>query len=526
MSKSPEGVPIPLPDEIIAGADLAEGERGETSARKPRKSSKKQTKVYSDAELLSQLDTDGLEAAGRAMDIAIEEEREEKANAKLRAKGFGSTEAGEAAFAEELRVEEEMVEKIKAHRSVPRKYKPKKYVPKKDLKKMTAEEFGEHVRTKNLEMITEEGGVEPELEVIVEAPKKKRRAAKSEETTVPFVMDAEVEELSTMTDAQEQEKELEKVRFNEALDIARARKQEIADRYEIEKIRRENIEAADSFDALFEALDTGKGLFGTEKENGDRDYFDTELLKSIITSVRNRELGDPADGEQQGIEYVTRSEGLRDKVFELIQNERKMTGDTNFPSVFELDDDEEDEEGVVTEEPITSPQKTAPLVPKKLVPPPHLQEPVSVSDPSVEKTSFDSELSEASVTELPEDTLSGKKLQFKEEGIKRKIKKKGVASVLTEANEMPRSIETQIRIAEQELATAQTEHAKIVAEVMDVRHRMANYDNKILAWFSRVTGSDERNKARYQVLVSKEKEVLAELQDMEDRIKALNEPVE
>lgn len=75
------------------------------------------------------------------------------------------------------------------------------------------------------------------------------------------------------------------------------------------KLRKEDVQQVKSFDELLELINHTDGVYGS------KEYFEADKLKMIIEMVRNKET---YDGQEIGIEYVTRSAGLRDKVAELL----------------------------------------------------------------------------------------------------------------------------------------------------------------------------------------------------------------
>ena len=123
-----------------------------------------------------------------------------------------------------------------------------------------------------------------------------------------------------------------------SVDIAMEKTDAIAEEYNKNKLKKEDIESAKTLDELLAHVDASKGLQGTQ------DYFDKEQLRMIIEEVRDGKLD---------FDYITRSQGLRQKVFDLMQNPTVETEptpesgpETNFESVFEIDDDTDPETDV------------------------------------------------------------------------------------------------------------------------------------------------------------------------------------
>lgn len=116
----------------------------------------------------------------------------------------------------------------------------------------------------------------------------------------------------------------------------------IAEEYNEHKLKKEDIESVKNLDELLAHVDASDGLQGTQ------DYFDKDQLRMIIEEVRDGRLD---------LSYVTRSQGLRQKVMDLLQNtttESEPTQETgpeaNFESVFELDNEDDEEIGVENSE--------------------------------------------------------------------------------------------------------------------------------------------------------------------------------
>ncbi len=98
----------------------------------------------------------------------------------------------------------------------------------------------------------------------------------------------------------------EKMRLYELRDKIKSAEAQIKQEQTQEQIER-GIESAESFDALFGTIDMSGGLQGTHS------FYKPEELKSIITKVRNGKLD---------LTYITKTNGLRMKVKELINQER------------------------------------------------------------------------------------------------------------------------------------------------------------------------------------------------------------
>ncbi len=107
-------------------------------------------------------------------------------------------------------------------------------------------------------------------------------------------------------------------KLKSAIDLAMEKTDEEANEYNSKKLTYEDIESAKSISELLEMIDKSEGIQGT------KEYFDTEKLKMIIEMYVD---GDEQLKDENGnirYEYLTRSGGLRQKVFDLL-NEKKTT---------------------------------------------------------------------------------------------------------------------------------------------------------------------------------------------------------
>lgn len=103
--------------------------------------------------------------------------------------------------------------------------------------------------------------------------------------------------------------DFEKGRLKSAAELAMEETDVVAKEYNETKLQKEDIESASSIDELLSLVDKSEGL------QGSQDYFDREQLRRVIEGVRSGELT---------IDYVTRSGGLRQKVFDLLQIENQV----------------------------------------------------------------------------------------------------------------------------------------------------------------------------------------------------------
>lgn len=118
-------------------------------------------------------------------------------------------------------------------------------------------------------------------------------------------------------------------------------------------LKADDIENTTTLDELFEVIDASEGIYGkTKNSRGNLEFFDKEKLKMIIKMVQNKES---VEGQEIGIEYITRNGGLRQKVFDLLQNESK---DENVSKVIK-------KESVIVED---LPAKVVPVSPERIKP--------------------------------------------------------------------------------------------------------------------------------------------------------------
>ena len=75
------------------------------------------------------------------------------------------------------------------------------------------------------------------------------------------------------------------------------------------------IETANSIDELYQAINALGGIYGRPKEDGSRDYFAAQNLIQIIEQVRSG---------GRTINHITRSEGLREKVRQLLESKNEQ----------------------------------------------------------------------------------------------------------------------------------------------------------------------------------------------------------
>jgi hypothetical protein len=112
-----------------------------------------------------------------------------------------------------------------------------------------------------------------------------------------------------------------------AVEKAMKATQEVANEYNETKLKKEDIDSAQSIEELISKIEASEGL------QGSQEYFDKDTLKMIIEKVQSGELS---------IDYVTRSGGLRQKVFDLIGQQERV--DTNIEDTEELEQSGEVEE--------------------------------------------------------------------------------------------------------------------------------------------------------------------------------------
>lgn len=103
--------------------------------------------------------------------------------------------------------------------------------------------------------------------------------------------------------------DFEKGRLKSSAEFAMEETDAVAAEYNEKKLKAEDIESSKTIDELLSFVDKTEGL------QGSQDYFDREQLRRVIEGVRSGELT---------IDYVTRSGGLRQKVFDLLQNENQV----------------------------------------------------------------------------------------------------------------------------------------------------------------------------------------------------------
>ncbi|MEY2641118.1 MAG: hypothetical protein RL150_511 [Candidatus Parcubacteria bacterium] len=256
------------------------------------------------------------------------------------------------------------------------------------------------------EDVTEEGVEEDVSEDAVE-----EEVAEDEVTDEVAPLD-EVPELPTeepATDTPEVPQDAE----DEAEEVDEPRERGIPAPENYVPISEDAILAAESFDDLEAALDTGDGL------DGSHDYFEAALLHDIVARVRS--------GEYE-THHLTRTHHLRDKVEELLAKEQGAP--VEEPAVVEVEEDESFEEPVTTI-PLGSAPKLEAVQEKKTPPPiPDVYGPL------------EDEMLQGSVSELPDiDALMGAELSFEKPGTKRGITKKQKSAILREvAQEAPDTV--------------------------------------------------------------------------------------
>ncbi len=98
----------------------------------------------------------------------------------------------------------------------------------------------------------------------------------------------------------------------------------------VNPLDKSDVESAQNFDQLLEIIDRSDGVKGSQENFYNKEGKDK--LKMIIDMVRNKES---VDGEEIGIQYVTRTAGLRSKVQELLQvnDESSKNDDETQPIV-------------------------------------------------------------------------------------------------------------------------------------------------------------------------------------------------
>ncbi len=169
-----------------------------------------------------------------------------------------------------------------------------------------------------------------------------------------------------------------------AVELAMEKTQIVADEYNEKKLKKEDIAKAKYIDDLLAAIDSSEGL------QGSREYFDKGKLRMIVEMVRDGKLG---------YEYLTRSGGLRQKVFDILNKPKKV-------------------EKPKAEQPI--------------------EEPVEIEKEFVVE---DAE----QITLLPEDKTSDKVLKFEKKNKRVGITKEGVSPMLIEDVELNKQIRVQER---------------------------------------------------------------------------------
>lgn len=259
-------------------------------------------------------------------------------------------------------------------------------LPKKRerVPKITSKQFQEGVKRKNIpDYEGGENSVKPDelekIDVTIEKGSRKRKpgliidavenngaevegSVKYEVTVVPEIKNNSPKKLKS------------------SVDLAMEKTQEVANEYNETKLTKESIDKAQTIDELFGAIEKSEGI------QGSSEYFDKDKLKMIIEMVRDGELG---------YEYITRSGGLRQKVFDILNTKK---------------------------------EEEKPIEPAYIV-------------EDVEQ-----------ITELPEENLTGNILNFNEKRHRTGIEKTGVSEILSEVKDEGMNIDKKVKLAEKDLA--------------------------------------------------------------------------
>lgn len=225
--------------------------------------------------------------------------------------------------------------------------------------------------------------------VIVETKKPRKPPIKiidAEITEEPAKFETQLLEGSGGKEQQKTEKEIKS-----AIEIAMEKTQGVADEYNENKLKSEDIKNARNLDELFSLIEKSEGI------QGSQEYFDKDKLKMIIEMVHDGELG---------YEYITRSGGLRQKVYDLLNKSKE-------PKKIKKE---------------SKPKNPNPEITKDNS---EVIERESVSDQERDDNLYIPE-DEEQITELPEDKISGTVLNFNDKKKRVGITKDGKQEVLIE----------------------------------------------------------------------------------------------
>jgi hypothetical protein len=149
--------------------------------------------------------------------------------------------------------------------------------------------------------------VENEPVVKYKRSKSERRAPEDVDGRVGGLNQSrKAEQLVSAANAVEKPTPKKSTKLKSAVDLAMEKTDSIAQEYNEKKLKKEDISSATTLNELLAHIDASEGL------QGSQEYFSKEQLRMIIEEVRDKKLD---------YDYITRSGGLRQKVFDLLENQ-------------------------------------------------------------------------------------------------------------------------------------------------------------------------------------------------------------
>lgn len=261
-----------------------------------------------------------------------------------------------------------------------------------------------------------------------------------------------------------------------------------------------------SFDDLEAALDTGDGL------QGSQEYFEAALLHDIVARVRS--------GEYE-THYLTRTHGLRDKVEELLAQEREQNQARE--DVVVLDTEVTRDDGILATEAVGVAEDAPDASEQRRTPPPLPSRPTPPPLPRLED--IEHEMLQGSVSALPDaEGLMDSELSFDTPGTKRGITKKQKSAVLREvADTMPEQVSVQKTLLVQRFKNADQTAQRLSEELEVVKdvHRKRVL-NPVTRFFVKHFGYGLKDQRRIRALEHSYSTALAAAEDARQELAMLD----
>ena len=179
--------------------------------------------------------------------------------------------------------------------------------------------------------------------------------------------------------SEEVEEKVESKKLKSAYENAIEKTNEVAESYNKNKLKAEDVNSARSINELLQIIERSDGVEGSQESffNSNEGDKNKEKLMTIIEMVKNGEIG---------FEYITRSAGLRQKVFDLMNQEVSNSEvppplpestpkpKKTPPLLPKIDVVPAEKYSYLEEEEFIKPKKTPPPLPKTKKTPPPLPE--------------------------------------------------------------------------------------------------------------------------------------------------------